>query len=341
MVGSGGLEPPMPEGGRFTVSCNSRYANYPFTKIKTIKEQKLVAGCNPTVNNYIRNGREVNFFVFNCSQTGSATVNIIMKSRSERWSVGAGKYNKEQLKQRQEDYIVNPDRCSFCEEVMSYAPLKERIKRKFCNKSCAAKHNNEIRLQSKTVYQKGLTKETNCVVCETIIKIGKNANTHQAKCLGCKTEKIKICKSCDKQYKTLTNRSCCSVECSKYQKQKGGSLGGKISASKIIKRSRGEIKLYELCKNYFNSVRHNEIIKDGWDADIIIDDYSIAILWNGPWHYKQMTLKNHSLLQVQNRDKIKLEVLSSEGWNVIVFNDNLYTPEEAFEILKSGYRGRI
>lgn len=30
MVGSDGLEPSMPEGGRFTVSCNSRYANYPF-----------------------------------------------------------------------------------------------------------------------------------------------------------------------------------------------------------------------------------------------------------------------------------------------------------------------
>ena len=29
MVGSDGLEPSMPEGGRFTVSCNSRYANYP------------------------------------------------------------------------------------------------------------------------------------------------------------------------------------------------------------------------------------------------------------------------------------------------------------------------
>jgi hypothetical protein len=28
-VGSVGLEPTMPEGGRFTVFCNSRYANYP------------------------------------------------------------------------------------------------------------------------------------------------------------------------------------------------------------------------------------------------------------------------------------------------------------------------
>jgi len=285
--------------------------------------------------------REVNFFVFNCSQTRSATVNIIMKSRSERWSIGAGKYNKEQLKQRQEDYMVNPDRCSFCSEVMSYVPLNQRTKRKFCNKSCAAKYNNQIRLQAKTIYQKGLTKETNCTTCGTIIKIGKNANTNQAKCLDCKTEKIKICKLCNKQYKTFTNQLSCSAECFKRLKQKGGSLGGKISASKIIKRSKDEIKLYSLCKDYFNSVRHNEIISDGWDADIIIDDYKLAILWNGPWHYKQLTLKNHSLLQVQNRDKIKLKVLTAAGWEVIIFNDNLYTPEQAFEVLKSGYRGRI
>ena len=30
MVGSDGLEPSMTEVGKFTVSCNSRYANYPF-----------------------------------------------------------------------------------------------------------------------------------------------------------------------------------------------------------------------------------------------------------------------------------------------------------------------
>ena len=29
MVGSDGLEPSMTEVGKFTVSCNSRYANYP------------------------------------------------------------------------------------------------------------------------------------------------------------------------------------------------------------------------------------------------------------------------------------------------------------------------
>ena len=29
MVGSDGLEPSVSEEGRFTVSCNSRYANYP------------------------------------------------------------------------------------------------------------------------------------------------------------------------------------------------------------------------------------------------------------------------------------------------------------------------
>jgi hypothetical protein len=266
-----------------------------------------------------------------------------MKTRSERWVIGAGKYNKELFKQRQDEYAINPDKCLFCKKEMLYVCLAERNKRKFCNKSCAAKHNNQSRIQTNLVYQRGLIKETNCVGCGTIIKIGKNANPAKAKCLKCKTEKLKTknCKNCKNLFETVSSKNCCSKECSNRLKQKGASLGGKISASRVVKRSKNEIKLYSLCKGYFNSVRHNEIIKDGWDADIIIDDYKLAVLWNGPWHYKQLSLKNHSLSQVQNRDKIKLEVLSSDGWNVIIFNDNLYTPEEAFEILKSGYRGRI
>jgi len=272
-----------------------------------------------------------------------------MKSRSERWSIGAGKYNEEQLKQRQEDYNKNPDECLFCKNSMPYIALYERNKRKFCNRSCAAKHNNQNRLQSnltrKTnfVYQKGLTKEACCIICQANIKIGKNYSAKKAKCVDCKITKTKImmCKCCSKEFNTSAIRKCCSVECSKRLKQRGGSLGGKISASKIVKRSRDEIKLYSFCKNYFNSVRHNEIISDGWDADIIIDDYKLAILWNGPWHYKQLSLKNHSLAQVQNRDKIKTDVLTSAGWKVLFFNDNKYTPEKAFQFIKESCRGGI
>lgn len=45
---------------------------------------------------------------------------------------------------------------------------------------------------------------------------------------------------------------------------------------------------------------------NGWDADIIIPNIKVAVLWNGKWHYEQIK-KGHSVKQVQNRDKIKLK----------------------------------
>jgi len=262
-----------------------------------------------------------------------------MKSRTERWNLGAGKFHKQKFEQSQELYKLNPDKCLFCQNEMPYLAPASRIERKFCGKSCAGKYNNTQRLQSRSFYQKGLTKDCFCNICNKNIKIGKNANSKLAKCDECKiftpkkTEKTAFCKNCGKEFKTYKNL-CCSKDCSSIRKKQGSSLGGRNSASKITRRSKDEINLFQLCKNYFKSVRHNEIIKDGWDADIIIDDYNIAILWNGPWHYKQLSLRNHSLPQVQNRDKIKIDVLTSVGWKVLIFEDRFYNPTEAFEEIK-------
>ena len=262
-----------------------------------------------------------------------------MTSRLERWALGAGKFHKQKFELNQKIYNENPDKCFFCEEEMPYKAQAFRSERKFCSKSCSVKFNNKKRLESKSFYQKGLTKDCLCSICSKNIKIGKNANSKLAKCDECKiftpkkTEKIAFCNCCGKEFKTYTNL-CCSKDCASKRKKQGSSLGGRNSASKIIKRSKDEINLFQLCKDYFKDVRHNEIIKDGWDADIIIDNYNIAILWNGPWHYKQLSLKNHSLSQVQNRDKIKIQVLTSVGWKVLVFEDRFYNPTEAFEEIK-------
>lgn len=79
----------------------------------------------------------------------------------------------------------------------------------------------------------------------------------------------------------------------------------------------------------------NHIITENWDADIVITSLKIAILWNGPWHYMQMPHKNHSLLQVQTRDKIKKNLFEQEGWKVIIYEDKYFTPELAFENFKT------
>jgi hypothetical protein len=96
--------------------------------------------------------------------------------------------------------------------------------------------------------------------------------------------------------------------------------------------------LFELCRSHFNNVRSNYIIEDGWDADIVIYDLKIAILWNGPWHYKEMNMSNHSLSQVQTRDKIKKKLFESSGWTVVIFEDRYYTPSSAFEQLVGDVR---
>lgn len=117
------------------------------------------------------------------------------------------------------------------------------------------------------------------------------------------------------------------------------SQGGRKSAANLVRRSKDEIKLFELCKNEFDHVRSNPQIIDGWDADIVIDDFKIAILWNGPWHYKEMPHQNHSLTQVQKRDEIKISKLNDLGYFVLVFEDRTYTPESAFEKIYKLTRG--
>lgn len=112
--------------------------------------------------------------------------------------------------------------------------------------------------------------------------------------------------------------------------------GGRKSASNKCKRSKDEMTLFELCSSYFLNVSHNQPFFNGWDADILIHDIKTAILWNGPWHYKEMGFSNHSLLQVQNRDKIKINEIKNLGWNILIFEDRFYTPEQAFNELVAG-----
>ena len=64
----------------------------------------------------------------------------------------------------------------------------------------------------------------------------------------------------------------------------------------------------------------DSLIDRKWDADIIIHDYKIAILWNGAWHYKQIS-KNSSLIQIQNRDVIKINEIK-KGNNILVYPEN-------------------
>ena len=152
-----------------------------------------------------------------------------------------------------------------------------------------------------------------------------------------KYDNINICKVCGKQYKyvygTDTTKKFCSHKCFNYFQTHFGEFltdKGRESLHNIgiinilklgdLKRSKNEIEFCKLCENYFNNVEHNKPMFNGWDADIIINDIKYAILWNGKWHYEQIT-KSHSVKQVQNRDKIKIEEIKKCNYIPYIIKD--------------------
>lgn len=178
-------------------------------------------------------------------------------------------------------------------------PSKEKY---YCSRSCA----NSRYFSDETKQQIGNS------VIKTYFTFNKS-KLKEIYCLNCN----KIFKAYDEK------RKFCSVKCSNLYDEKfkkAGSIGGKKSVLSQNRRSKNEIAFANLCFSYFNNVRFNEPIFNGWDADIILDDYKLAILWNGNWHHKQIGIK-HSLTQVQNRDKIKVKEIINFGYEPYIIND--------------------
>jgi len=86
------------------------------------------------------------------------------------------------------------------------------------------------------------------------------------------------------------------------------------------KRSKAEILFCKLCESKFKNVKHNIAMFNGWDADVIIEDLKVAVLWNGAWHYKKIT-RYHSVKQVQNRDRLKIKEIINSGYKPYVIKD--------------------
>ena len=186
-------------------------------------------------------------------------------------------------------------------------------KKYYCSKSCANRRHHSDKTKS---------------------KISKTLKTRSTKVYSA------TCEMCgnvfNKKWKNSPQRFC-SISCAvswrnKYKDQ--GKHGGRKSAATRIVRSKNEIYFAELCTAKFKNVLTNKPIFNGWDADVIIDDYKVAVLWNGVWHYKKITEK-HSVKQVQNRDKIKHKEIVSKGYIPYTIKDmgkaNKKFVEEEFE----------
>lgn len=219
-------------------------------------------------------------------------------------------------------YLLTPKQCGECGLALPY----EKRHNTFCNSSCAAQSNMKKRYAGDYT----LSDAARLRISATL------ANTRQRKglyaCAPYERVEFVVCKECGKPFvshrtgKKYHRQQWCSNECRAAHRSRVARSNPGLGT----KRSKQEIVLYELCSNYFNHVTNNEKLVDGWDADIIIHDIKVAILWNGPWHYREMNIGNHSLTQVQNRDRIKIQLFTQLGWQVLVFEDRYYTPQQAF-----------
>lgn len=202
--------------------------------------------------------------------------------------------------------------CKYCGKV-----LPEKSKNIFCNRSCACTYNN---------LKRGPKSDISKYKCRISLINFYNKKGH----------KKRKCVVCGKEYvyeKGTSTKKVCSIECSNYlrthrkdflSKESIDALreAGKKSArlQKNKRRSKNEIYFYNLCKNFYKDVIHNEPIFNGWDADVIIPIIKVAVLWNGPWHYKEI-IKGNTLKQIQNRDKIKIKEIKKSGYIPYIIKD--------------------
>ena len=168
----------------------------------------------------------------------------------------------------------------------------------------------------------GQKKIAYCVDCGKELIIYKRASSKTCRCDNCRKNHIRQRRL---QYRLNFLNNNYEIHFGrKYSKESwlalhnGGCKG--IQHQGDLRRSKNEIEFCKLCEEYFDNVKHNESIFNGWDADIIIEDIKFAVLWNGPWHYKQIT-KSHSIKQTQNRDKIKVKEIEECGWTPYIIKD--------------------
>lgn len=135
-------------------------------------------------------------------------------------------------------------------------------------------------------------------------------------------KKLKFCStSCQCRWNNKYSKSC--------------EKGGKKTRDLNVRRSKNEIHFAKLCQNSFKNVKTNESIFNGWDADVIIEDFKIAVMWDGIWHFKELS-KINSLKKTQYKDKLRIEEIKKMGYIPYTIIDmgreNLQFVEEQFNI---------
>lgn len=194
--------------------------------------------------------------------------------------------------------------CPVCK-----TPLKKG--QKFCSVSCSNKNRTrteESKEKTRNSLKKNFSK-LNWITCKTD---------------GCNNISLKE-----------RNRPVFCKECLSHNLRSRGRNGGKISAKTQAneRRSNPEKQFFRYISRIFKDALSNEVVIDGWDADIIIPSIKYTIHWNGRWHYEKLGAK-HSPIQVQNRDFLKTKLFEKEGWKSIHIRDlQEYQPKHFLRIL--------
>ena len=201
----------------------------------------------------------------------------------------------------------------------------KKSKNFFCSCRCSVKFNSGNKKHTKETKNKisisSLIK--NCDLCEC----GRNKLKTKNHCYRCTSNPINlikkgICKHCNNNFLQKKTEQTCSEKCRSILKQQGAKIGGQksVKVQSTTRRSKNEVAFFNLCQTKFNNTLNNVQMFNGWDADIILPDFKIAILWNGKWHYEKITQK-HSVKQVQNRDKIKIKEIKNFGYEPYIIKD--------------------
>jgi len=198
-------------------------------------------------------------------------------------------------------YNMNTHKCEYCckEHDGSYGSGR------FCSVKCARGFSTKFK-----------RKEINEKVSKKLTGSG-HSNVENI-CMNCGN---KFIINYANRHQKYCSKKCAAIFIANTEKGKNQRrINGLKSSKSQSRRSLNEIYFSELCNKKFKNVLTNKPIFNGWDADIILPDLKLAILWNGKWHYKKIT-KKHSLKQVQNRDKIKIKEIKNLNYIPYIIKD--------------------
>lgn len=203
-----------------------------------------------------------------------------------------------------EGWVNEQHHCETCGKVMTEKYGSGR----FCCKSCANTRN--LSVQTKQLISDSVSSSLKDIAKERHLASVYSYNQNPARCIIC---------NCVLEYNNRNRKVCDKPECIHECRSRNGRKS--VYQQGENRRSKSEIYFCELCESYFENVEHNVPIFNGWDADVIIHDIKVAVLWNGIWHYQKIK-KNQSLEQIRQRDQIKIEKIIEFGYTPYVIQQD-------------------